>query len=99
MQVEDLCRRHEELPSHPSTEDVMVGVILDLSPRRLKEHLALMCREENNQRGHVETVEYTQRHRNQFHHPERRIKDCNSGTQNHLQSSPTPQCQETALIV
>ena len=31
--------------------------------------------------------------------PERRIKDCNSDKQNHLQSSPTPQCQETALIV
>ena len=26
------------------------------------------------------------------------IKDCDSGRQNHLQSSPTQQCQETALI-
>ena len=29
---------------------------------------------------------------------ERRIKDCDSGRQNHLQSSPTQQCQEIALI-
>ena len=30
-------------------------------------------------------------------HPERRIKDCNSGKQNHLRSSPVPECHETAF--
>ena len=34
-----------------------------------------------------------------YNYPECRIKDCDSGKRNHLQSSLAPQCQETALIV
>ena len=50
MHVEDLCRRYEELASHPLSEDVKVSVIMDVCPKQLKEHLELMYREENYQR-------------------------------------------------
>ena len=65
MHVEDLCRRYEELASHPLSEDVKVSVIMDICPKQLKEHLELMYREENYPRVRAEIVQYTQRHRSQ----------------------------------
>ena len=65
MHVEDLCRRYEELASHPLSEDVKVSVIMDICLKQLKEHLELIYREENYQRVRAEIVQYTQRHRSQ----------------------------------
>ena len=65
MHVEDLCRRYEELTSHPLAEDVKVSVIMDIGPKQLKKHLELLCREENDQRVRAEIVQHTQRRKNQ----------------------------------
>ena len=58
MHVEDLCRRYEELASHPLAEDVKVSVIMDIGPKPLKEHLELLYREENDHIVRTEIVQY-----------------------------------------
>ena len=61
MHVEDLCRRYEELASHPLSEDVKVSLIMVICTKQLKEHLELVYREENCQRVRAANVQYTQR--------------------------------------
>ena len=41
LHVEDLCRRYEELASHPLSEDVKVSVIMDICPKQLKRTLGV----------------------------------------------------------
>ena len=63
MHVEDLCRRYEELASHPLSEDVKVSVIMDICPKQLNEHLEFVDRVENYRGFRAEIIQKTQCHR------------------------------------